>query len=366
MRILHTEWSDGWGGQERRIMSDLTGMISRGHQVFLVTRPHARIGEEARRAGIPVFHLALRGNLDLVSVIKLARLLRRKRIDVVNTHSGIDSWVGSLAAKLARTPVLVRTRHLHLPLKRNWHNFVHYLPDRFLTCGETMREFLVRDHGFPSQEVVSIPTGIDFSTFSPQRSRPEVRQALGVAEDDFVVLMVGIVRAVKRHEIALRALHLLHGRLANVRLVVAGDGPMIEDMRRLAAQLGISGQIDFLGHRDDVADLMGAADCLLLTSRSEGIPQAVTQALGLGLPVVATAVGGVPELVKDGLTGLLVPAENVETVADALEHLARHPEIARELAHGGRAHAHAHYSLQAMLDRTEQEYLSLLKARGRA
>lgn len=347
-------------------MGDLTGMSRRGHQVFLVTRPQARIGKEAHRAGIPVFHLALRSNLDFLSAVKLARLLRKERIDVINTHSGVDSWVGGLAAKLARIPVLVRTRHLHLPLRRNWRNFIHYLPDRYVTCGEAMRDLLVRDYGFPCQKVVSIPTGIDFSIFSPQRGRSEMRQALDIADDDFIVLMVGIVRAVKRHEVALRALCSLRERLARARLLIAGDGPMIEDMRRLAAQLDISDRIDFLGYRDDVADLMNAADCLLLTSRSEGVPQAITQALGLGLPVVATAVGGVPELVRNDQTGLLVAAENPEAVADALEHLARHPDIAHELAERGRAHAHAHFSLQAMLDRTEREYRALLQAKGRA
>ncbi|MHB9118107.1 MAG: glycosyltransferase [Burkholderiales bacterium] len=366
MRILHTEWSDGWGGQERRIMSDLTGMARRGHTVYLVTRRHARIGEEARRAGIPVYDLPLRSNLDLVSVVRLAWLLRALRIDIVNTHSGVDSWIGGLAAKLARTPALVRTRHLHLPLKRSWRNFVHYLQDRLVTCGETMRAFLIRDYGFPEREVVSIPTGIDFSSFVPRRDRAAVRQALGVPEDAYLVLMVGIVRAVKRHEVALRAVHLLRGRVANIRLLAAGDGPMIEDMRRLAEELGIAGQVGFLGQRDDVADLMGAADCLLLTSRSEGIPQAVTQALGSGLPVVATAVGGVPELVRDGATGLLVPAENPAAVADALERLARHPEFAQQLARQGREHVLAHYSLQAMLDATEREYLSLLRAQGKS
>ncbi|MDD5403884.1 MAG: glycosyltransferase [Sulfuricella sp.] len=365
MRILHTEWSDGWGGQERRIMSDLAGMAGRGHQVYLATRRHCRIGEEARRAGIPVIHLPMRGNLDLASVMRLAGWLRKEKIDVVNTHSGVDSWVGGLAAKLAGTPALVRTRHLHLPLKRGWLNFVHYLPDRIAACGESTRDFLVGECGFPRQAVVSIPTGIDFPRFAPQRKRAQVRADLALPQDAFLVLMVGIIRAVKRHEVALRALQHLTGRI-DAHLAVAGDGPMMQDMKRLAEELGIAGRVHFLGHRDDVADLMGAADCLLLTSRSEGVPQAVTQALGLGLPVVATAVGGVPELVKDGQTGLLVPAENPDAAAAALEHLARHPETARELARNGRAHALAHYSLQAMLDKTEQEYRAVLREKGRA
>lgn len=366
MRILHTEWSDGWGGQERRIMSDLVGMAGRGHRVFLVTRPRCRIGEEARGAGIQVLHLPMRNNLDLASVARLASILRKERIEIVNTHSGVDSWIGGLAAKLAGTPVLVRTRHLHLPLKRSWLNFVHYLPDRIIACGESMRNFLVRECAFPDGTVVSIPTGIDFSRLVPGRSRAQVRADLALPRDAFVVLMVGIIRGVKRHEVALRAIAQLAARIGSPYLVLAGDGPMTETMKQLAGDLGIAERVKFLGHRSDVADLLGAADCLLLTSRSEGVPQAVTQALGAGLPVVATAVGGVPELVHDRRTGLLVAPEDVAAVADALEYLFRHPEAAEELAQHGREHAFAHYSLEAMLEHTEQEYRAMLEEKKRA
>lgn len=347
-------------------MSDLTGMAGRGHEVFLAARPHGRIAREARSKGFPVLHLPMRHNLDWVSIARLARFLRRERIDVVNTHSGVDSWIGGIAARLARRPVLVRTRHLHLPLHRHWLNFVHYLPERIVSCGETMRELLVRECRFPEAQVVSIPTGVDFSRFAPARGREAVRRELALPEDAFVILMVGVIRAVKRHEVALRAVQSLARRIENARLVIAGDGPMSGDMQRLARELGIAGGVSFLGHRDDVADLMGAADCLLLTSRSEGVPQAVTQALGLGLPVVATAVGGVPELVGHESGGLLVPPEDPEAAAAAIERLARDPELARKLARRGREHVLARYSLEAMLERTEREYAALLEAKGRA
>lgn len=365
LRILHTEWSDGWGGQERRIMSDLVGMTNRGHRVFLVTRPRCRIGEEARLAGIPVFYLPMRRILDLASAVRLAAILRRERIEVVNTHSGVDSWIGGFAAKLAGTPVLIRTRHLHLPLKRSWLNFIHYFPDRIVACGESTRNLLVQECGFPDDKVISIPTGIDFSGFIPLRSRAQVRAELGLPQEAFVILMAGIIRSVKRHEVALRAMAQLSARIGSPYLVLAGDGPLTESMKRLAEEIGIAERVLFLGYRNDIADLMGAADCLLLTSRSEGVPQAVTQALGIGLPVVATAVGGVPELVHDRRTGLLVPAEDVAAIADALEYLFLHPEEAKELARQGREHARSHYSLEAMLERTEREYQTLLEERKR-
>jgi glycosyltransferase involved in cell wall biosynthesis len=364
MRVLHTEWSDGWGGQERRVMSDLVGMRERGHQVFLVTRPGTRIGKEAELAGIPVFRLAMASNLDLISVVRLALLLRRQNIEVVNTHSGVDTWVGSLAAKLARVPALVRSRHLHLPLKRSWLNFVHYLPDALVASGETMRGYLIKDCGFPAPKVVSIPTGIRFESLAPLRDRAAVRKELGVAAEAFLILMVGVIRGVKRHELALRALHVLVETVPGAQLVLAGEGPMRPDMERLAEQLGLADRVLFLGQRSDVGDLMNAADVLLLTSRSEGVPQAVTQALGLGLPVVATAVGGVPELVTHEQTGQLVPPEDVPAVAAALARVVQDIEWAKQLGAKGREHVRSRFSLDAMLDSTEGLYRTLLNGRG--
>lgn len=254
LRILHTEWSDGWGGQERRIASEMTGLARRGHHVVPAPRPRRKTAAKAAESGMPVLFLPMGGKPDLRSILPLARHLRREAIQVVNT-----------------------------------------------------------------------PTGIAFDRFSPSHSRENVRQALNVPAGAFLVLMVGVIRSVKRHEVALRAFRLFLGRHPAACLVLAGEGPMEEQTKQLSAELGLGERARFLGHREDVPDLMAAADVLLLTSRSEGVPQAVTQALGLGVPVVATAAGGVPERVIHERTGLLVPPENPEAVAAALSRIADDP-----------------------------------------
>lgn len=357
LTILHTEWSDGWGGQERRILSEMSGMRSRGHRMLLACRPQAAMSKRASAAGIQVHHYPFSGKFHLPTICGLIRLIGAEHVDIVNTHSGIDSWTGGIAARWCGVPLL-RTRHLNLPLKRNPANFVHYLPHAVVTCGGEMRRTLIGE-GFPSTEVFSIPTGIDFAAFQPAREREAVRQELGIEPKTFAVLMVGIIRGVKRHEIALRAFSQLRERHPDSMLLLAGDGPMRIDMERLAAELQLGNSIRFLGHREDVPDLLLAADCLLLTSRSEGVPQAVTQAMGSGLPVVATAVGGVPELISDGETGILVPPESVEQTTEALLRLADDRTLAAALARAGQRYAQEHYSLTAMLDATEALYRQL-------
>lgn len=360
MRILHTEWSDGLGGQEMRVLSEMEGMLRRGHEVFLATRPSCRVAELAQQRGIRVKTLPMRRSLDLRSILELRQHLRREQIDVVNTHSGVDSWIGGIAARLAGAPVLLRTRHLNFPLKRTPLNFVHYLPDRIVTCGEAIRKDLIERDGFNPARLVNIPTGIDFSRFVARKSRGTVRMELGRSETDFLVLMVGILRGVKGHEFALQALAIIAKKRPEIFLLLAGDGPMGDHLRQRARELGIESRVRFLGFRDDIPDLMNAADMLLLTSKSEGVPQSVTQALGIGLPVAATRVGGVPELIEHDRTGLLVPRADPQAAADAIEYLLQNPERARRFARAAKAHALAHFSLDAMLDKTERLCIELL------
>jgi len=363
--ILHTEWSDGWGGQERRILSEASGMAERGHHVWIATRSNAALAARARAADIKVIELPFSGKFDPWTILPLARLIRREHIDIVSTHSGIDSWIGAFAAKLSKAR-LVRTRHLNLPLHRRWYNFVHFMADRIVSCGETMRRNLIDNCGFHETQIVNIPTGIDFEQFTAQRSRTTVRKELALGEQTFAILMVGVIRAVKRHEIALRAFARFLSSVPDSMLLLAGEGPMTSDTKRLANELKISEHVRFLGYRDDIPDLFTAADCALLTSRSEGVPQAVTQGLGCGVPTVATRVGGIPELIENGRTGLLVEAEDVDGIAAALAHIAADAEFAHQIGKAGRNHAHRHFSRKAMLDATEDLYAGLYRKAWRA
>lgn len=362
MRILHTEWSNGWGGQERRILLEAQGMQARGHQVWIATRPSCWIVDAARKLGISVITMPMRGRFDPAAIWQLYRFMRKQRIDIMHTHSGIDSWLGALAAKLAGVPI-VRTRHLFLPLKRSGLNFVHYLTDCVFSLGEIMRTMLVKECGFPPERVVSIPTGIDFGRFRPTRERESVRSELGIAPDEFFILIVGVIRGVKKHDVALRAFRKVLDQFPQARLVLAGDGPMRQEIEQLAAELQLGANMLFLGHRDDVADLMNAADVLLLTSRSEAQSQALTQGAGLGLPIVATRVGGVPEVVLHEETGLLAAAGDEPAIAAALLRMAQNRAWAKSLGERGKVHALANYSLEAMLGKTEQAYARLIQQR---
>ena len=362
LTLLHSEWSDGWGGQERRVLSEMQGMRERGHQLLLATRAQTALAEKAEAVGIEVVKLPFAGKFHLPTIIALWRLIRARHVDVVSTHSGIDSWCAGLAAKAAGV-ALVRTRHIDLPMHASWSNFIHFLPDRIVTCGEAMRTHLLADNPLPAARLLSIPTGIDFDRLQPSAERSVLRARLGLQASQQAILMVAILRGVKRHMLALEAMAQLRSRHPQARLLLAGEGPMRQELEDRAQALGLSDCVMFLGHREDVADLMAACDVLLLSSRSEGIPQSVVQAMASGLPVVATAVGALPELIDGQQQGLLVPAEDATGMAAALARLLDTPPLAAALAAAARVKVRNRYSYAAMLDATEAMLQTILQER---
>ncbi|NOZ68482.1 MAG: glycosyltransferase family 4 protein [Deferribacteres bacterium] len=360
MRILHTEWSDGLGGQERRVLSEAAGLLERGHYVAIACRQHARIKDEALRLGIDVHVLPFKKLYDIASIIRLTGLLREEKFDVVNTHSGVDSWIGGIAAKFAGIPLLVRTRHLNLPLRRNPLNFIHYLPDMYITCGEDMRSNLVSRCGFPGDRVVSIPTGISIKRFNVKRDK-KAGLKYGLDADCPVITNVGILRSVKGHEVTLKAVKTVVESVPDARFLIVGDGPRKEALENMAAGLGISGHVIFTGFVEDIPGIYSFSDVAVLTSWSEGLPQSLLQAMAAGVPVIATRVGGVPEVVIHGRTGMLVEPGDHKALAEGIIKILNDPGLSMQLAGNARDTIVNEHSVTHMIDKIEGLYERLLR-----
>ena len=362
--IVHTEWSDGFGGQEHRILLECREMIRRGHRVRIACRPEAELYPKAREAGIPVTPVPIRSSADLSAIRALFSLFRRERVHVVNTHSGKDSWVASIAAKAAGVPLLIRTRHISVPIRRHAFNLIYRWPDGYITTGEMIRDHLV-GNGIPGDRVVSIPTGVDPERFSPSVDGSGIRNEFGVARDAFLVSMVGVLRSWKRHDVFLEALRLLRERGLRVRALVAGEGPQRERTAAAIRELGLSDAVTMTGYRQDVPEILAASDALVLSSdRFEGVPQAILQALVMGKPVVASPVGGIPEVVHPEETGLLCPTGDAAAYADALARIAGDPALGDRLGKAGRELVLARYTIAAMCEKTEILYRRLAAAAG--
>ncbi|GAB4168743.1 MAG: glycosyltransferase family 4 protein [Rhodocyclaceae bacterium] len=364
MRILHTESSCGWGGQEIRILEEARGMRARGHEVTLACPREARIHEEAKRLGIPVTGLPI-GRKNLRGLIALRRHLARSRPDVINTHSSTDSWLAALASLLLPdAPPLVRTRHISAPVPRNAASRWLYgsASAHVVTTGEALRETLIRDLGLAAQRVSSVPTGIDTVRFAPG-DRIAARRELGLAVDARWIGIIATLRSWKGHLDLLDALALLNRE--DVRLAMVGNGPMYDSLKTRIRELGLEERVLVAGEQRNPEQWLRALDVFCLPSyANEGVPQALLQAMATGLPAVSTPVGAIGEALQDGANGLLVAPRGARALAGAIDRLLGDRDLADRIGAAARAEAIERFGLDRMLGRMEAVFLAAVRRHG--
>ncbi len=364
--ILHTESSEGWGGQEIRILSEAEELRERGHEVAILCQPQSALASRAGASGLPVILERMPFALDPRSVAHMAAQFRRYRARVVVTHSSIDGWCGGVAARLAGVPV-VRMRHLSVPLRRNpLSRFVYtMLCDRIVTTGEAIRRQFLQRLGLPPEKVVSIPTGIDLERFDPSRADPmRIRRELGLDLRIPLVAVVGVLRSWKGHLVFLQAMDRLRASCPEAHGLLVGDGPFRPIIEAAIRSQGLSHAVHLLGHREDIPEILGGVEVVASASTAaEGVPQALLQALAMRCAVVASDVGGVPEIIRPGETGWLVATGDAGALAEAILEALTNQAKASHLADQGRKVVEEKYSLQAMGEQMERLYRSVAACR---
>lgn len=365
--ILHTEWSRSWGGQAQRIVLECRKLMALGYRVIIACQSHSLLLQKARENGIPVEVVNIRGKLDLRAIRDIYRLIRKHRITVVNTHSSKDNWVASLAAKLAGVPLLVRTRHHPVPISNNPLNFVHKLADGFTATGEAVRTMLITHNRIPANRVISVPTGVSLERFTPGIDPLPVRRELGIDPATRVVTMVGRLRSGKRYDLFIDAAELVRNEFGDVKFLIVGDGVAGEGpIRQKIAEHDLSKVVLMTGFRADIPEIMASSDIVVLTSDSEGVPQVLTQAMAMERPVVAAPVGGIPDLIENGVTGLFADAGNARSFADKIIMLLRDDLLSRRLGSAGRQHVLDNFTDDIMVEKTINFYQYLLNLKHRS
>jgi glycosyltransferase involved in cell wall biosynthesis len=353
MKIVHTEASCGWGGQEIRILEEASGLIARGHQVSVLCAPQSRIFAEAPRFGVPASALPI-ARKRLGGVLALRRWLHTNRPEVVNVHSSTDSWLTGLAcATLAQPPALVRTRHISAPIAVNigskW--LYRHSVQHIATTGESLRQTLIRELGVPSDRVTSVPTGIDTQRFAPG-DKCAARQALGLDPSVHYLGIVATLRSWKGHLYLLEAFARL--KATGWQLLIVGEGPQQENIAAKIAALNLQGRVILAGQKKDPENWLRTLDIFCLPSyANEGVPQAVLQAMLTALPIVTTPVGAILEAVSDGETALIVPPQDAAALAVALGNLIGNVALAGSLGQAARRRAVDNFSRDGMLDSME-------------
>lgn len=371
LKILHTEASPGWGGQEIRIVTEALGMTRRGHEVMIAAPLEARILDRAREAGIPTSCIEFNRQGLVRGVMNTLRLIRAHHFDVINTHSSNDSWAAGLAGRLSHgKPLVVRTRHLSIPIGKDLLSRIVYrkIPHLIVTTGEALKQMIIEGLGFPADRVASIPTGIDLHRFDPHRAYDDVRPAYGIPRKAFVVGTVAVLRSWKGHEYLLEAAKALCPNRPDMYFLIVGDGPGLERYNTWVRDHGLAGRAILTGHEERIPEILNAIDLFALPSyASEGIPQGMVQAMAMNKPVITCDVGAISEVVKDKETGRIVPTRDAKALASVISELADDPVQRERLANAGGSLVKARLDIEIMLGRTEEAYHKAFswKAKGR-
>lgn len=358
INILHTESSLGWGGQENRTLNELTGLRALGYQPLLTCPPNARLGARAREAGFEVIDIAMRGALDLPALWKLRRLMASRHIDIVNTHSGRDTQLAGMAARTLgkQRPCIVRTRHLALPISSLF-SYVT-LPDHVVTVSRFVASYLASAK-VPIERITVVPTGIDLSRY--QITTPgSLRAELGLANDAPLIGTVAILRRKKGHAELVEAIPTVLKKFPDAHFVFAGDGPQTDNLNQRIRELGLTRNVHLLGLRRDVVNVLASLDLFILPTHQEALGTAFIEAAAMGVPAIASRVDGVPEVVCDGKTGLLVPVGDSAAIAASIIRLLADNPLRKAMSAAARPWVEAHYSREVMVESMLSVYQKLL------
>lgn len=364
MRVLHTESSVNWGGQEYRVLEQMHWLAAHGHEAALAARSDSAILERARAQGLACHAIAFRGHYRPDAILAARRLVMGGGFHLIDCHGSRDAATLAFARGLA--PV-VRSRHVSQALKGKLHRRLQWRLgcDHAIATALVIKDAIVSAGLKSASEVTVVGEWASEGFFDITRRaahRADVRRELKVPEGLPMVVVVGMLRGDKAQHVLIEAAALLRARGRPIFCLVVGAAIRTQagyeaDLRARARDKGLEGAVAFAGYRDDIVRLTQAADALAVTSIAvEGQSRAVPQAFASLTPVVASRVGGIPELVTAGETGWLVEPGDAGGLADALAELLADGERARAVAERARRFAEANLTMDAKMAETLRVY----------
>ncbi|APF17852.1 glycosyl transferase group 1 [Caldithrix abyssi DSM 13497] len=301
---------------------------------------------------------------DFSLIFKLKKIFKEEGLDIVHTHSWGTLVEGITAARLARVPIVIHGEHgsYHKDFKRKWVQKIMFSwSDQVLSVSALLADDLSRTLGVKREKILPILNGVDTEKFKPQPEKREFyRKKLNVNADSIIIGTIGRPMKVKNHQLMIKALARLKKKNRSVKFIIIGDTPrysLREELEKLARELRVLEDVLFLGYRDDIPGYLNAFDIFVLPSLSEGCSNVIQEAMATGLPIVASRVGGNPELIEHEREGLLFTSNSLEELVTAIQYLIENPQRAKQLGQNALKKARRQFALPVMIKSYEELYL---------
>ncbi|HOE62464.1 MAG TPA: glycosyltransferase family 4 protein [Candidatus Sumerlaeota bacterium] len=371
MKILHTNFHKGWGGQSNRILIVCRELARKGHDVTIAIPPQSELSRRAKEAQIRIYEDALfargfRPFQIIRDVLNLRALIKKESFDIIHTHGSQDSWAIALAlSELKTRPYLVRTKHNIFPVKNHIFNRWLYgkATDKIVCISRAIVEYCASKSYLKKENLVLIHSAVNADYYG-NGDGAKIRKEFNL-RNRFVAGIIGRLRSEKGHLYLFKAAAKIKNLIGDFSIFVCGDGTLFRELHELAENLGIADKIIITGFRKDIPDILAALDLFILPSLSEGLGTAALEAGAAGLPIIASNVGGIPDIITDGKTGKLVSPADIDALAEAILFFYQNRDIARQYGEALREHVRNNFSEQALGDKNEELYIALTKTRQR-
>ena len=358
----------GGGSQEHTRFLSL-GLKEKGHRVLVICRPGSLVNAY-RREGLEVYPLELREKNKAIKTIQ--SLIRERSFEVVHTHNRDADVPGLVAAAKAGVPVIVSTIHAFINLDKygrpkmnfplwKYNHLLKKIPHKIITVSNALQQNLLEKLDLDKERVLTILNAVDLSQLKVKRDKQEVRQELGIPPESRVVGAVGNLIAIKGYDYFIESASTVLKDSLDVKFLLVGDGNQRSVLREKVKVLNLEKDFIFAGYRDDIPDILQILDIFVHSSLLEALPRSVMEASGMGIPVVATEVGGTSEVVKDRESGLLIPPQNPNKLALTILYLLEHPEKAEDMGRIGKEWINGWFNASRMVEETETLLRELLE-----
>lgn len=355
--VLHIDSEKSWRGGQQQVLYLVEGLKS--YDNIVACPPQSPLEERAKASGLRVLPVRMRGEWDFLAISQLRKIIRRNRIRIVHLHSPHAHALGLLGAKLAGSCRVVISRRVDFHIGNNILSRMKYLrADKIIAISQRVKQVLMAD-GVPGDKIAVVYSGVDIGKFQNVEG-DYLFSELGIDRDKPIIGNIAALAWHKDHKTLIEAARIVVDRFPGVIFLIVGDGPLYREIEVLIRSLHLEEQVKLLGFRRDVPEILSILSLFVLSSSWEGLGTSLLDAFASRIPVVATNVGGIPEVVENGRNGILVPPGNPHALAEAIMRLLQDRVLAGRLGKEGFRLVRGKFNVQKMVGQTRKIYEELL------